>query len=153
MQPGESSSKLGRNEMEKYRRMQMKDHVSNLASLIPTQPSRERLSFPALLDQATIYVKQLKDHLEELRQKKEQLQADGAGIKDQMIGLVSPVLAIREMGSILEVNLITGLSKSFTLHQVFSVLQQEGAEVVSASSSTVGVRVFYTIYSQVLSLF
>ncbi|CAK9187456.1 unnamed protein product [Ilex paraguariensis] len=68
-----------------------------------------------------------------------------------MIGLVSPVLAIREMGSILEVNLITGLSKSFTLHQVFSVLQQEGAEVVSASSSTVGVRVFYTIYSQALS--
>ena len=98
-------------------------------------------------------MKQLKDRLEELRQKKEKLQADGAGIKDQMIGLVSPVLAIREMGSILEVNLITGLSKSFTLHQVFSVLQQEGAEVVSASSSTVGARVFYTIYSQVLSSF
>ncbi|KAM7464621.1 hypothetical protein LguiA_032742 [Lonicera macranthoides] len=54
------------------------------------------------------------------------------------------------MGSTMVVNLITGLDKSLTLHQILFVLEEEGAEVLSATYSTVGQRIFYTTHFQAL---
>ncbi|CAK9182736.1 unnamed protein product [Ilex paraguariensis] len=121
MQPaGKSSSGLERKEVEKYRRMHMKAHVSRLASLIPTQ---EKLALPALLDQVTSYVKQLKDRLEELRKRREQLQGEEAVTEGQRVALMVPVVAIKETCSVLEdllFHLFTGLSSlSVSLAMLF----------------------------------
>ncbi|CAK9136298.1 unnamed protein product [Ilex paraguariensis] len=43
------------------------------------------------------------------------------------------VLAIREVGSALEINLITGVNQNCLLYEIFSVLREEGAEVLTAS--------------------
>ncbi|KAA8529577.1 hypothetical protein F0562_034323 [Nyssa sinensis] len=141
MQSGSSSSsKLERNAMEKKRRMEMKVQFSKLAFLISTeQTSKKRMPPDVLLDKATSYVKQLKENVEQLKQRKE----DMAG------GSMLPVLALREhMDSTLEVNLITELNKNFMLYAVIGVLEEEGADVVGASYSTVGNKIFYTIHSQ-----
>ncbi|CAK9180299.1 unnamed protein product [Ilex paraguariensis] len=147
MQPGQRASRVGRNEIERGRRMQMKAHFSRLASLIPT---KERLALPSLLDQSTSYIRQLKQRLEELRKRREKLQGDRAVIEEQRDSLMLPVLAIREVGSALEINLITGVNQNCLLYEIFSVLREEGAEVLTASCSTVGSRTFYSIYSQTI---
>ncbi|KAG5536864.1 hypothetical protein RHGRI_024336 [Rhododendron griersonianum] len=60
-----------------------------------------------------------------------------------------PVVELREcLGSSLEVVLITGLKKNFTISQVIGVIEDEGAEVVSASFSAVGDKVFHTLHAQ-----
>ncbi|CAK9143059.1 unnamed protein product [Ilex paraguariensis] len=117
---------------------------------------QERFALSALLDRATSYVNQLKEKIEELKKRKEQvqLQGDGDAIEDQRQrgGLMLPVLSIREVGSTLEINLITGMNvnQSCMLNKIFRLLQEEGAQVVSASYSTVGSRTFYSVYSQAL---
>jgi len=64
------------------------------------------------------------------------------------IGSKLPIIDLRENGSSIEVILITGLQKNFMLSEVLSILQ-EGAEVVGASFSAVGDKLFHTIHSQV----
>ncbi|XP_059658563.1 transcription factor bHLH168-like [Cornus florida] len=104
-----------------------------------------------LLDQAITYVKRLKEKVEKLNQRKEQLKGDGENGGEYTMGSnILPQLSLREVGSTLEVNLITGRDKSFMLHEVVSVLSQEGAEVVSASYSNADDKVFYTIVSQAI---
>lgn len=64
-----------------------------------------------------------------------------------------PKIDLRDMGSSIEVILITGLQKNFLFSEVISILQEEGAEVVSSSFSAVGDKVFHTIHAQVYLLF
>nr|KJB30292.1 hypothetical protein B456_005G136000 [Gossypium raimondii] len=64
------------------------------------------------------------------------------------VGLTSPVLELRDLGSSIELVLITGLNKNFMLYEVISIFEQEGAEVVSASFSTVGGKIFHTLHAQ-----
>ncbi|CAL5418937.1 unnamed protein product [Camellia sinensis] len=145
MQPSGSgnSTKLDRNEIEKSRRLQLKDLYSKLASLILNQPSEKDCS-NNMLEQATKCVVELKQNVEELKRRKAALKGDDGGSKEERL----PVLMVRHMGSTLEVNLSTGLDKKFKLHEVLSVLKEEGLEVASASHSTVGNQIFYTIHAQ-----
>ncbi|CAL5349897.1 unnamed protein product [Camellia sinensis] len=147
MQPGASGrlSNLDRNAVEKNRRLQTKDLNSKLASLIPNQPSKEILPLRDMLEQATNYVVELKQNAEELKRRKVELEGDNkVGSQDERL----PVLTIRDMDSILEVNLITGLNNNLKLHEVLSVLKEEGVEVESASYSSVGNQTFYTIHGK-----
>ena len=66
-----------------------------------------------------------------------------------MIGSRLPVIDLRDLGSSIEVIVISGLQKNFMLYEIISILEQEGAEVVSASFFTVGDKVFHTIHAQV----
>ncbi|KAJ9677715.1 hypothetical protein PVL29_022603 [Vitis rotundifolia] len=105
------------------------------------------------LEQAANYIKQLKERIEELKGRKE-LAMRVAGTNNNlidavMIGLRLPVIDLRDLGSSLEVMLISGLNKNFMLYEVISVLEEEGAEVVSASVSTVGDKVFHSLHAQV----
>ncbi|THG13477.1 hypothetical protein TEA_016761 [Camellia sinensis var. sinensis] len=97
-----------------------------------------------MLKQATKYVVELQQNVEELKQRKAALKGDEGGSKEERL----LVLMVRNMGSTLEVNLSTGLDKEFKLHEVLSVLKEEGVEVVSASYTTVGNQIFYTIHAQ-----
>ncbi|XP_059650427.1 transcription factor bHLH167-like [Cornus florida] len=150
MLPGNSSLKVGRNAMEKKRRMHMNHLFSILSSLIFTQTSK--VSLPVLLEQATNYIKGLKESIEELQRRKEQLKGDQSMNKNNIESspITLPVLALEEMGSTLMVKLIAGLDKNFMLHQVPSVLEEESVEVVSTSYSTIGDKILYTIHSQAI---
>ena len=56
------------------------------------------------------------------------------------------------MGSSLKLVLISGLKKKLMLlHQVTNILEEEGAEVVSASFSVVGHKVFHIIHAKVIN--
>lgn len=105
------------------------------------------------LDLAASYIKQLRERVEKLKGRKEQAMSSGSSsetINDKMkIGTKLPLIDLREFGSSIEVILITGLQKNFMLSEVLSILQEEGAEVVSASFSAVGDKVFHTIHAQV----
>ncbi|CAK7350577.1 unnamed protein product [Dovyalis caffra] len=64
-------------------------------------------------------------------------------------GIRSPQIEVREMGSTLEVVLITGLDSQFIFNETIRVLHEEGAEIINASFSVVEDTVFHTIHSQV----
>lgn len=72
----------------------------------------------------------------------------GSNINNNM-----PVLELRDLGSSIEVMLISGVNKNFMLYEVITVLEEEGAEVVSANFSTVGDKIFHTVHAQVTNSF
>ncbi|KAK4402386.1 Transcription factor [Sesamum angolense] len=157
---GRSSSKLERKTIEKNRRILMKTLCFKLVSLIPDHhfnPPKELLSQQDQLEQATSYIKLLAERVEEMKRRKTQAvmtsganptmsAKNSAGI---MGGSKSPVLKIRELGSNLQVVLISDLCKTVMLHQVISILEQEGAEVVNVNLSNVAGQIFHTIHAQV----
>ena len=102
------------------------------------------------LDIATSYIQQLTGKIDKLKaQKEEAAKAKEASNVNITIGSRLPVIEIKDMGSSIKVILISGLNKNFMLYEVISVLEEEGAEVVSASFSTVGDKVFHSLYAQV----
>ncbi|KAF8407929.1 hypothetical protein HHK36_007069 [Tetracentron sinense] len=152
-------SKLDRKIVEKNRRTHMKGLCFKLTSLIPPthhfNSSKDIISQQDQLDCAAIYIKQLQNRIEELKRRKElamSVKGISKNIRDSMtMGLRLPVIELRDLGTTLEVILISGLNKNFMFYEVISVLEEEGAEVMNASFSVVGDKVFHTIHSQVTS--
>ena len=111
------------------------------------------------LDSAAAYIKQLKGRIDELKRRK-QGGAAAAGCSSSSAsgnnqGALTtaaslPVIEVRHQDSTLDVALVSEAGKPFKLHEVIAVLEQEGAEVVSASFSFVGDKIFYTLHSQAL---
>ncbi|KAF5933286.1 hypothetical protein HYC85_029457 [Camellia sinensis] len=104
------------------------------------------------LDQAATYIKQLKERIEELKSMKA-LAMSSNNTNNETTNTTTydfklPVFELRDFGSSLEVLLISGLKRNFKLYEVISVLQDEGADVVTASYATVGDKVFHTIHAQ-----
>ncbi|KAK9995790.1 hypothetical protein SO802_020476 [Lithocarpus litseifolius] len=148
-------SKLDRKMVEKNRRMQMKSLCFKLSSLIPAshfRGTRDIISQQDQLDYAASYITQLKENIEKLKIRKEQAMGfeNGSNTMDTMMfGSRLPVFDLRDLGSSIEVIVISGLQKSFMVYEIISILEEEGAEVVSASFSTVGDKVFHTVHAQV----
>ncbi|KAK9936385.1 hypothetical protein M0R45_013230 [Rubus argutus] len=156
--PSSNSSRADRKTIEKNRRNQMKALYSKLNSLLPHQRSRLRL-LPDQIDEAVNYIKKLQTNLEKMRDKKDSLMGVekithnnnggfGGGILN-LGGLRSPQIEIREMGSALEVVLITGLDCQFMFDESIRVLLEEGADIVNASFTVVGHTIFHTIHSKI----
>ncbi|KAI3733510.1 hypothetical protein L6452_12953 [Arctium lappa] len=149
MKRGESSSLRRSAAMEKRRRDHMKDLYSKLASLLQLQ-SYERLPLLALLDQATISLKQWKERVERLRARKHELQNErrsGESSHEHKLQVVQ----VSEMDSSVEVNLILNKAdnvKRVELFRVLSIIQQCGAEILSCSSSSNGHNLHCTIHAQ-----
>ncbi|KAA8540832.1 hypothetical protein F0562_024795 [Nyssa sinensis] len=152
-----SLEKPDRKTVERNRRIHMKGLCFKLTSLIPPhhfKPSKDLLSQQDQLNQAASYIKQLKEKIEELKVRKEVAIRNINGTSNNIIdptmtGLRLPLVELRDLGSSVEVLLISGLKKNFMLYEIISVLEEEGAEVVSASFSTVGDQVFHTLHAQV----
>eukprot|EP00261_Vitis_vinifera_P038157 XP_019079400.1 PREDICTED: uncharacterized protein LOC109123581 [Vitis vinifera] len=128
----------------------MKDLFSKLASLIiPTSRCKSKCPSHVLVSEVITHVKQLQERVETLKQRKQILEAteETAGSS----GSSSPVITVKDLGFILEACVICGLKKKLMLHQVINVLVEEAAEVIAVSHSTVGGRIFYTIYFQAVS--
>ncbi|KAG2408139.1 hypothetical protein LR48_Vigan01g237400 [Vigna angularis] len=152
-----ASSKLDRKTIERNRRIHMKALCFKLVSIIPSQylkPTKDMLSQQDQLDLAATYIKHLRERIEKLKGEKEQAMKmmrttqTNNGIfnidADQL-----PLLEIKELGSGIEVMLISGVNKNFMLYEVISVLEEEGVEVVTANFSTVDNKIFYTVHAQV----
>ncbi|GMJ13487.1 hypothetical protein like AT4G20970 [Hibiscus trionum] len=154
---GGQSSKPDRKAVERKRRNDMKILCFKLASLIPNhtfKPSKETVSQHDQLDLAAAYIKHLTERIEKLKKTKEEAMKSvepSSSVTETTtapVGLSSPVVELRDLGSSIELILITGLNRNFTLYQVISILEQEGAEVVSASFSTVGGKIFHSLHAQ-----
>ncbi|XP_038724364.1 transcription factor bHLH162-like [Tripterygium wilfordii] len=158
-----SRSKIDRKTVEKNRRIHMKGLCFKLAALIPhhylKSSDKDMLSQQDQLDHATSYIRHLRERVERLNDRKERATRSKTennlteDHNNMMIGIGStstiPTFELRELGSIIEVILISGVIRNFMLYEVVSILEQEGAEVVSASFTTVGDKVFQTIHAQV----
>ncbi|KAG5536848.1 hypothetical protein RHGRI_024323 [Rhododendron griersonianum] len=154
--------KLDRKIVERNRRIYMKDLCFKLTSLIPShhlnssqsdtnsqgmQPRQHQL------DEAGIYIKLLEKRVEELKARRATLAMGNQDGTDNdgntIIRIKLPAVELREcLGSNMEIVLITGLKKNFAISEVIGVIEDEGAEVVSASFSTVGDKVFHTLHAQ-----
>ena len=90
------------------------------------------------------------ERVEKLKRQKEQAMSnqsnDGRKMFNNNVESKLPILELRDLGSGIEVILVTGLNKTFMLYEVISVLEEEGAEVVTASFSTVGDKIFYVVH-------
>lgn len=137
----------------------MKSLCFKLASLIPSRHfkscNKESLSQQDQLEHAAAYIKELRERIEELKGRKEEaliMDESRSGKYSRSIddgGLRLPMVELRDMGSSIEVNVISGLNKNFMSYQVIRILQEEGADVVSASFNTVGDKIFHTFHAQV----
>ncbi|XAR50166.1 hypothetical protein NMG60_11004420 [Bertholletia excelsa] len=155
---GSATEKLDRKTVEKNRRIHMKGLCFKLTSLIPShhfRPSKEMLSQQDQLDQAAAYINKLKERVELLKARKAALarrhdENNMNNCRSNMAsGVKLPMIELKDLGSGLEVVVVTGLRKKFMLYEVISILQNEGAEVVSASVTTKGDKVYHTLHAQV----
>ncbi|WVZ71936.1 hypothetical protein U9M48_020464 [Paspalum notatum var. saurae] len=128
-----------------------------------SNPNKDAVTQLDQLDSAAAYIKQLKERIAALKRRKE------GGNKPQQVGGAAsaaaaaagsdggvavpvrmPVVEARCQDGTLDVVLISEAGRPFKLHEVITVLEQEGAEVISASFSVVGDKIFYTVHSQAL---
>ncbi|KAK4402383.1 Transcription factor [Sesamum angolense] len=134
----------------------MKSLCFKLVSLIPpplrhyeTSKLEER-PVQDQVEEATTYIKLLTQRVEEMRRRRSQaLMTARVGVGGSGSSMGGSVVEVREFGSNLEVVLISGLCKTFMLHQIISILEQEGAEVVNVNFSNIGDQIFHTIHAQV----
>nr|GMD65684.1 transcription factor bHLH162-like [Ipomoea batatas] len=140
MKPERSSSKPGRGLTEKHRRQQMKFLYDQLAGALSLPSSEEKSPAFDVLDHATNYIKQLESNVNELKARKDSLQLP-----------VSITVNESEGGESLEINIVCGLEKKevMKMHKVLRILQEEGAQVVSATNSTVDLKIYHTIICKV----
>ena len=130
------------------------------------------------LDVAAAYIKKLKERVDELQQKRSSAQLMAAGTSGGGGGgsvaststataaasggarseedaaeeaAEAPVVEVvhHHDGSSLDVVLISSVERPFKLHEVVTVLEEEGAEIINANFSVVGRKIFYTIHSRV----
>ncbi|XP_077229258.1 transcription factor bHLH162-like [Tasmannia lanceolata] len=147
-----ASSKMDRKTVERIRRIHMKNLYSKLNSLIPSQSSKEVAQLPNQLDEAANYIKRLEEKIEKMKERKECLMGVGKENKNMNKGKMirlSPHIKIQDLGYALTVVLISGLDNHFIFYEAIRIIEKEGAEVVNASYSVVGDKVFHTIHSQV----
>ncbi|XP_038893831.1 transcription factor bHLH168-like [Benincasa hispida] len=58
-----------------------------------------------------------------------------------------PVVELRDLGNdVIHIMLISSSNRSFMLHQVISVIEEEGGQAVNASLSMVGNKIFHFLH-------
>ncbi|RWV93789.1 hypothetical protein GW17_00043725, partial [Ensete ventricosum] len=95
-----------------------------LEDLVGFQSDKNAMTQQDQLDQAFYYIKELKERVDRLRELKETRSR-------VMIGFRPSHVEVRN----LEVILVRGSRTRFMFHEVISVLEEEGVEVISASFS------------------
>ncbi|XP_039123005.1 transcription factor bHLH168-like [Dioscorea cayenensis subsp. rotundata] len=155
MEGGRQAQKLERKTVEKNRRLLMKGLYSQLSFLIPktqTSGSKDALPQRDLLEEAASYIKKLQGKIESLKRKRKVLWVNMQGIHMDVTDDDHKFeVQVRVKDVLMEVVLLSGLKKGLKLHHVFSILEEEGAEVINANFSTVGDKIIHTIHSQAIS--
>ncbi|XP_044359978.1 uncharacterized protein [Triticum aestivum] len=161
-------------ESEKERRQHMKRLCEKLSSLIPKEdnPHADTMTQLGSLDVAASYIKKLKERVDELQRKKTSVQAmatlggvsgistptttttksSGAGSLDgeKYLEASPTVVEVRQPDdSSMEVRLICSTKRPIKLHEVITIHEEEGADIVNANHSVAGHKILYTIHSRV----
>ncbi|XP_010318915.1 transcription factor bHLH162-like [Solanum lycopersicum] len=155
-----SPEKLDRKTQEKNRRIQMKYLSSKLFSLIPPHhhqySAKDMVTQQDQIDQAITYIEKLKERVDVLMRRKDKIIAQGTSDDSKKFmpstscsNIKLPMIEVRELGSTIEVILVSCLQKKFTMQEVIIILEEEGVQVVTANFSTIGDKVYYTIHAQV----
>ena len=105
---------------------------------------------PDQIGEATNYIKSMQIKLEKLKERRDS--APGARLLSNytMGSLRVPHVDVQEMGSALQVVLITGPESQFMFNETIRLLHQEGVEVLNASFSVVDDAIFHTVHSKVI---
>ncbi|KAI3925864.1 hypothetical protein MKW92_019345 [Papaver armeniacum] len=175
MKACEKSGTIDRKTIEKNRRIQMKALCFKLASLItPTSStivhqkhsSNKDACKPQIeqFDNAAAYIQELRKRIDELKRKKRSLIHGG---EQEIISINSstssssssrtstmtdtnlPILEVKDLEDAMVVVVVTGLNKNFMLYELITILEEHGAEVVSASFAAVNDKIYHTIHSRV----
>ncbi|XP_065874907.1 transcription factor bHLH162-like [Euphorbia lathyris] len=142
-------TKTERKFIEKNRRNQMKNLISILNSLIPKHPSKEALPLPDQIDEAISYIKKLEAKVKKSEEKKESLGFSSLCTSESTAPILKPPkLEIREMGSSLQIILITASENQFLFNEMIHILHEENVDVVSASSSAAGDSLLHIVHAQ-----
>ncbi|XP_022994481.1 transcription factor bHLH167-like [Cucurbita maxima] len=128
--------------------IEMKALFSTLHSLVPNQISTEgETTLPVQIENATNYIKQLKENVEKLKEKREKLIGSREGeIKARLLVQVEA----HQVGSSLEVLLTTGSDYLLVLNQILQLLQENGTQIIHINHSTIINRVFHKIVAQMV---
>ena len=168
---GDTAAPMEKKRSERQRRQRMKALCDKLASLIPKQHFPHALGS---LDVAASYIKKLKERVDDLQHKKVSAQAiatllgvsgistptitattsSGAGSPEGGKKLeVSPrVVDVRQYDDeSMEVRLICSTERPIKIHEVITILEEEGAVIINANHSVAADRIFYTIHSRAFS--
>ncbi|XP_048547895.1 transcription factor bHLH168-like [Triticum urartu] len=173
---GGTASPMEKKRSERERRQRMKALCEKLASLIPKEhfPHADTLSQLGSLDVAASYIKKLKERVDDLQHKKASAQAMAtllgvSGISTPTItattssGAGSPeggkkleaaprVVEVRQYDDAsMEVRLICSMERPIKLHEVITILEEEGAVIINANHFVAVDRIFYTIHSRAFS--
>ncbi|KAL2936098.1 hypothetical protein RDABS01_019216 [Bienertia sinuspersici] len=137
------------------RRIQINELCSDLTSTIFPH-DKGMVSQADKIERATNYIVELKERVDELSKKKEQLQImvdqEGASNDSSMTTPRLPIIKVKEMGTSLEIQLVMGEGQNnIMLHQIITILEEEGAEVVNASYTTSGNHVTHTLHAKARS--
>ncbi|XP_048500337.1 transcription factor bHLH168-like [Beta vulgaris subsp. vulgaris] len=160
-----SSNQEQKKVAEKNWRNRINDLCSDLTSIVPPehfQPFKDMLSQADKIEQATNYIVELRERVDNLNKRKGQLEMTGnqeAGTSSNqqnttlndvtMADSALPIIDVKDLGSSLEVQLVMTLEDNIMLHEVIRILEEEGAEVVNATFSTSGNKVIHTLHAKV----
>ncbi|KAL4318782.1 hypothetical protein GQ457_18G021890 [Hibiscus cannabinus] len=144
-------SRTNRNLIERERRSQMRSLLLTLFSLLPPHP--RRMSMPDLVENATIYIKQLQERVEDLSRRKAQLVRELNGqpraVGDETIIPLVLEISDSESESTVQVDLIAGTgTTTIALCDIVTILEEEGAEIVNVTYHNDGNRIILSVHSQ-----
>ncbi|EXB44647.1 hypothetical protein L484_010338 [Morus notabilis] len=149
-----SATKIERRIIEKNRRNQMKVLYSKLNSLLPPQNSKEVQTLPDQVDEAINHIKSLEARLKKYKEKKKSLLGRKrsytcANSLESVGSQRSPQIEIHEIGSVIEVVLITGLDNQFIFYELIRILHEERADVVDAKYSVSRDSIFHVVHAEI----
>ncbi|KAG6385325.1 hypothetical protein SASPL_154158 [Salvia splendens] len=145
-----SPSTYDRKTIEKNKRNQMKALYFKLCSLLP-QSSKEMGSMSDQLGEAAMYIKELLERLEVLKQKRNFLKVHnsvGSNFSFRSESNASS-LEVHANGSTLDVVLVTGVEHRCMFKEIIRILTEEGADVANAALSVLDGTVFHNVYSEI----
>lgn len=124
---------------------------------------QEALALPDQIDEAINYIKSLETKVKNWEAKKESLL--GSKKRSHSASCLSfesstatgkqkpPQIEIHEMGSVLEVVLVSGSVNQFVFCEVIRIIQEGGADIVNAKFSVSGETIYCIINAQVIKQF
>lgn len=107
------------------------------------------MSIPDMLERIAGYINQFQRHMEELRQRRMQLEEANTATTSATT-MISPAINITASDSSLEVNVITGSDMNLALSDIIRIIEEEGAEVLSVLYNNIaGNMIILSIQCQV----
>ncbi|XBI95795.1 hypothetical protein VPH35_032183 [Triticum aestivum] len=152
--PG-SHKKLSHNAYERDRRKQLNELYLSLRSLLPDADHTKKLSIPTTVCRALKYIPELQKQVENLEKKKEKLAS--ANCKPGVLsasGSIAPTVSatcLNDKEIMVQISLLrdTDASTALPLSKCINVLENEGLELVSSSTScTFGNKMFCNLHLQ-----